>query len=70
MTARAAPTWLPRAIAEPQLFEIRQPLQHLLLLHYRYRFDPLGLSQADRDTLRREANLCLTRLKSANTSPS
>jgi len=57
--------WLPRAIADPGLFEIRHPLQQLLLLHYRYRFDPLGLSQSDREALRREANVCLTRLKQA-----
>jgi transglutaminase-like putative cysteine protease len=56
--------WLPRAMSEPGLFEIRQPLQHLLQLHYRYRFDPLGLNQSDRDALRRETNLCLARLKS------
>jgi hypothetical protein len=55
--------WLPRAIAEPGLFEIRQHLQQLVLLHYRYRFDPLGLSQSDREALRQEANICLTRLK-------
>ena len=58
-------TWLPRAVAEPGLVEIRQPLQQLLVLHYRYRFDPLGLSQSDREALRREANLCLARLKQA-----
>jgi hypothetical protein len=57
--------WLPRAIAEPGLFQIRQPLQHLLLLHYRYRFDPLGLSQSDRDALRRETDICLDGLKQA-----
>jgi transglutaminase-like putative cysteine protease len=55
--------WLPRAIAQPGLLQIRQPLQQLLLLHYRYRFDPLGLSQSDREALRREANVCLARLK-------
>ena len=55
--------WLPRAIAEPGLFEIRQPLEQLLLLHYRYRFDPLGLGQSDREELRRQASLCLSRLK-------
>ena len=59
--------WLPRAIAEPGLLEIRQPLQQLLFLHYRYRFDPLGLSQSDREALRREANVCLARLKQATT---
>jgi hypothetical protein len=62
--------WLPRAIAEPGFFEIRQSLHQLLLLHYRYRFDPLGLSQSDREALRRETNICLARLKSATASAS
>jgi hypothetical protein len=57
--------WLSGAVSEPALFEIRQPLQQLLLLHYRYRFDPAGLSQFDREALRREANICLDRLKQA-----
>jgi len=58
--------WLPRAIAEPGLLEIRENLQQLLLLHYRYRFDPLGLSLLDREVLKREANVCLVRLKLAD----
>jgi len=57
--------WLSRAVAEPGLLEIRQPLQQLLRLHYRYRFDPLGLSQLDREALRRDANICQARLKQA-----
>jgi transglutaminase-like putative cysteine protease len=60
--------WLRRAITEPGLFEIQQSLQRLLLLHYRYRFDPLGLSQSDREALRRESNICLVRLQSATAS--
>jgi protein-glutamine gamma-glutamyltransferase len=61
--------WLPRAIAEPGLVEIRPSLQQLLLLHYRYRFDPLGLSQSDREALRGEASFCLARLKQATAIP-
>ena len=37
-------------------------LRELLRLHYRYRFDPQGLSQTDREALRREATGCLARL--------
>jgi hypothetical protein len=62
--------WLPRAIAEPGLLQICQPLQQLLLLHYRYRFDPFGLSQSDREALRHEANICLARLKQPGASSS
>jgi hypothetical protein len=55
--------WLSRAVAEPELLKIRQPLQQVLFLHYRYRFDPAGLSQFDREALRREASSCLAHLK-------
>jgi hypothetical protein len=37
-------------------------LRAVLRLHYRYRFDPKGLSEADRAELRREARECLERL--------
>jgi len=57
--------WLSRIVKEPILVEIRQPLQELLRLHYRYRFDPVGLTQSDREALRHEANLCLAKLKQA-----
>ncbi len=54
--------WLERAAAEPFLAELKVPLQALLRLHYRYRFDPNGLSEAHREELRREARVCLERL--------
>jgi len=57
--------WLSRAVADPALIEIHQILQQLLQLHYRYRFDPAGLTQSDREALRRDANICLARLKAS-----
>ena len=36
--------------------EVRNRLWELLRLHYRYRFDPEGLRQGDRETLRREVS--------------
>jgi hypothetical protein len=51
--------WLLRAGADPALAEVRNRLRGLLTLHYRYRFDPEGLSQGDREALRREATVCL-----------
>jgi protein-glutamine gamma-glutamyltransferase len=51
--------WLLRAIADPALADLGGQLRALLSLHYRYRFDPQGLSQADREALRREAKVCL-----------
>ena len=54
--------WLLRACADPALADLSSRLRELLALHYRYRFDPEGLSQTDRDALRREASGCLARM--------
>jgi hypothetical protein len=48
--------WLRRASADPALADTRSRLRELLTLHYRYRFDPRGLTQPDREALRREAS--------------
>lgn len=57
--------WLERASREPLLAELQAPLQALLRLHYRYRFDPEGLGEVDRDELRRAAGECLEKLSRA-----
>jgi protein-glutamine gamma-glutamyltransferase len=54
--------WLARALADPVLNDLRIPLQELLQLHYRYRFDPRGLEAAERQTLESDAKACLDRL--------
>ena len=54
--------WLERAATEPSLAALKAPLRGLLRLHYRYRFDPQGLSDADREELKREARECLDQL--------
>jgi transglutaminase-like putative cysteine protease len=54
--------WLQRAAADPALSDARVSLEQLLLLHYRYRFDPLGLDENDRAELRRQAAACLESL--------
>jgi hypothetical protein len=54
--------WLERACTEPALFELRHSLEALLSLHYRYRFDPFGLSSEERQELKREALACVQRL--------
>jgi hypothetical protein len=54
--------WLRRAAGDPGLAEVEHSLQELLRLHYRYRFDPHGLSQPDRDELKRCATACMTNL--------
>ena len=51
--------WLERALADPALSDLRVPLQALLRLHYRYRFDPRGLDLVERQALEREAKACL-----------
>jgi protein-glutamine gamma-glutamyltransferase len=55
-------SWLFRAAADPALVQLEAPLKGLLRLHYRYRFDPQGLTPADREQLRLEAQACLARL--------
>ncbi len=55
--------WLRRAAAEPACFNLREPLARILSLHYRYRFDPAGLSRReDRAELSRKAARCLSQL--------
>ena len=54
--------WLERALAAPALAGLRAALQELLDLHYRYRFDPHGLSGAEREALRQKAKTCLDTL--------
>lgn len=54
--------WLERALIEPALAGRRGALQELLDLHYRYRFDPQGLSGAERELLRQKAKTCLDML--------
>jgi hypothetical protein len=51
--------WLQRAVDDPDLAGLEQPFLGLLRLHYRHRFDPQGLNQADREALRREVEICL-----------
>lgn len=54
--------WLERAVKKPSLEPFRDSLNVLLRLHYRYRFDPKGLSEADREELRQRARECLEQL--------
>lgn len=54
--------WLGRAANEPALTDLKAPLQRLLRLHYRYRFDPQGLTPGERTQLRRDAKACLERI--------
>ena len=56
--------WLTQSSNDPAVARLRQPLQQLVRLHYRHRFDPQGLSKADREALRRQARDCLKGLES------
>lgn len=60
--------WLQRVVQNPVLVGLQEPLRALLRLHYRYRFDPPGLSDADREMLKRETRLCLDNLNRAKPS--
>ncbi|MGN6555754.1 MAG: DUF4129 domain-containing transglutaminase family protein [Verrucomicrobiota bacterium] len=57
--------WLQRALADPALTDWESPLRDLLQLHYRYRFDPVGLNEADRERLRQTVDACLKKLQAA-----
>ena len=52
--------WLQRATQHSQLAPLKQPLENILHLHYRYRFDPRGLTPSERQALRREVEACLS----------
>ena len=54
--------WLQRALSEPALAGTGHPLQELLRLHYQYRFDPQGLTEADREKLRGAADAYLQKI--------
>jgi len=54
--------WLQRVLETPDLASLRAPLEEVLRLHYRHRFDPLGLDATDRESLRRETGRCLDAL--------
>ncbi|HEY1788615.1 MAG TPA: transglutaminase domain-containing protein [Verrucomicrobiae bacterium] len=57
--------WLQRAMQDSQLAPLKQPLENILNLHYRYRFDPRGLTPSERQTLRREVEACLLQAPAA-----
>ena len=57
--------WLHRAANHAAFTEIWKPLQAILRLHYRYRFDPHGINAADRTRLQIEAHACLKRIAEA-----
>jgi hypothetical protein len=54
--------WLLRIVREAGLDDWRQPLEELIRLHYRYRFDPAGLTPEERVTLRDHAARCVQQL--------
>lgn len=59
--------WLRRVLETPGLDDLRAPLEEVLRLHYRHRFDPLGLDAGDREALRRETSRCLETLATLGT---
>ena len=58
--------WLERAAAEPALAGLRPPLRELLQLHYRYRFDPLGLNEKEQKALAQNTGVVLKSLADAS----
>jgi hypothetical protein len=62
--------WLQRVAHDPALQPVRAGLEGLLRLHYRYRFDPQGLSAAERAALNQEVLACLRQLDAGANRPS
>lgn len=62
--------WMERALRAQTLTGLREPLQELLQLHYRHRFDPRGLSAADRETMKREVLNLLAKISTSSSSSS
>jgi hypothetical protein len=60
--------WLRRLAATPAFRGPRQRLQTLVDLHYRYRFDPAGLSASERKALTEQARHWLGRLAAGDTA--
>jgi len=54
--------WLERTLTEPALAAQRGPLRELLQLHYRHRFDPHGLSSAQKQSLTQNTEAVLAAL--------
>jgi hypothetical protein len=54
--------WLERILAENSLAALRAPLQELLKLHYRHRFDPRGLNAGERKLLAQNVRAVLQSL--------
>jgi transglutaminase-like putative cysteine protease len=57
--------WLERVAADPAMDRWREPLRQLLRLHYRYRFDPQGITEAERTELQLQAERCLAGIVAA-----
>lgn len=55
-------SWLRRCQALPIASSLGPSLETLLQLHYRYRFDPIGLNSSEREALRLQAETCLRQL--------
>jgi protein-glutamine gamma-glutamyltransferase len=52
--------WVQRATKDSQFAKLKQSLENILVLHYRYRFDPQGLDASERQMLRSEVETCLS----------
>jgi hypothetical protein len=61
--------WLRRVVETPGLADLRAPLDEVLRLHYRHRFDPLGLDAPAREALRQETSRCLETLATLGAVP-
>ncbi len=58
--------WLERSAKQPTIKPMQHLLRDLLLLHYRYRFDPQGLNDVERRQLQNKVQECLGQVQANN----
>jgi len=51
--------WLQKVVQDAGLDDWKKPLEEMIRLHYRYRFDPEGLTPEERAALRESATTCV-----------
>jgi hypothetical protein len=61
--------WLQRIATDRALIQLQDSISKLLTLHYRYRFDPQGLTSTEREQLREETYECLAVLDQRFAAP-
>jgi transglutaminase-like putative cysteine protease len=62
-SAEGLVAWVDRVVTDQRVADAREMVREVLQLHYRYRFDPLGLNESERGELRRRSRECVDVVK-------